>query len=416
MSISTVAVIGLGYIGLPTAAILASNDVKVIGVDVNTATVDAVNRGDVPFVEPDLATYVAGAVTHGTLRATTTPEPADAFIVAVPTPFTDDMKPDLTYIEAAAKSIAPCLRGGNLVILESTSPPKATERMAAWILEERPDLSLDGTDNRPIIHFAHCPERVLPGRIMVELVTNDRVVGGLTVEAAEVARNLYRVFCQGEILLTDATTAEMTKLAENTFRDVNIAFANELASICEKVDVDVWELIRLANHHPRVEILRPGPGVGGHCIAVDPWFIVDAAPKRARLIRRARKLNDRKPRQVAKTIAHASMQANAQKIALLGLAFKPDIDDLRESPAVQVLENLRTLSPLPILVIEPHIDRLPNSLAKLSNVQLVTIDGLEHADVVARLVAHHEFDDLPHALSHASISLDFAGPRNWQRS
>jgi len=291
MGISSVVVVGLGYIGLPTAAILASNDVKVVGVDVNPRTVDAVNRGDVPFVEPDLATYVAGAVKQGTLRASGAPEPADAFIVAVPTPFKDDHKPDLSYIESAVRALAPLLYGGELVVLESTSPPGATEQMARWIIEERPDLSLDGADGRPQIHVAHCPERVLPGRVMIELVTNDRIVGGLTPEAAERARELYGIFCQGEILLTDAVTAEMAKLVENSYRDVNIAFANELSLISDKLGIDVWELIRLANHHPRVNILQPGPGVGGHCIAVDPWFIVDADPEQARLIRTAREVN-----------------------------------------------------------------------------------------------------------------------------
>ena len=235
MGINTVEVIGLGYIGLPTAAILASKDVNVVGVDVNSATVEAVNRGDVPFVEPDLAMYVAGAVQQGTLRATDTPEPADAFIIAVPTPFRGDHEPDLSYIEAAAKAVAPQLRGGELLILESTSPPGATRKMAEWVLEVRPDLGLDGVDGRPQIHVAHCPERVLPGRVMIELVTNDRIVGGLTPEAAEMAKELYTIFCQGEILLTDSTTAEMAKLVENSFRDVNIAFANELSLIADLV-------------------------------------------------------------------------------------------------------------------------------------------------------------------------------------
>ncbi|GAA1731213.1 UDP-N-acetyl-D-mannosamine dehydrogenase [Isoptericola hypogeus] len=393
MELSTVGVVGLGYIGLPTAAILASQDVKVIGVDVNPATVEAINRGDVPFVEPDLATYVAGAVQHGTLRATDVPEPADAFIVAVPTPFAGDHVPDLSYIEAAARSLAPVLRGGELVILESTSPPGATQRMADWILEARPDLSLDGADGRPQIHVAHCPERVLPGRVMIELVTNDRIVGGLTPQAAEIAKGLYAVFCQGEILLTDAVTAETVKLVENSFRDVNIAFANELSLVADRLDVDVWELIRLANHHPRVNILQPGPGVGGHCIAVDPWFIVDAAPEQARLIRTAREVNDAKPQWVVDEIVTAAREVGAATVALFGLAFKPNIDDLRESPARTIAATVADRLPeARVLVTEPHIDALPPELANRRNVELVAIDdAVRRGDVLAHLVAHGAF-------------------------
>lgn len=400
MSISTVAVIGLGYIGLPTAAILASNDVKVIGVDVNTATVDAVNRGDVPFVEPDLATYVAGAVTHGTLRATAKPEPADAFVVAVPTPFTDDMKPDLSYIEAAAKSIAPCLRGGELVILESTSPPKATEQMAGWILEERPDLSLDGDGGRPVVHFAHCPERVLPGRIMVELVTNDRIVGGLTPEAAIRARSLYQSFCHGQIHLTDAVTAEMAKLVENSFRDVNIAFANELSMICGRLEIDVWELIRLANHHPRVNVLDPGAGVGGHCIAVDPWFIVHAAPELSRLVRTAREINDSKPEWVARKILSHVDSSGLRSVAILGISYKANVDDVRESPSIKIVELLRAQDPtLKIDIYEPHIRHLPTSLGALDDVTLRHLSEIRFEDqIVVRLVPHDDFEDIVRTL------------------
>lgn len=393
MEINTVGVIGLGYIGLPTAAILASKDVKVLGVDINPDTVAAVNRGDVPFVEPDLATYVAGAVTQGTLRASTKPEPADAFIIAVPTPFKGDFEPDLSYIKAAAEAVAPHLGGGELLILESTSPPGATEKMAQWVLEARPDLSLDGSSGRPALHFAHCPERVLPGRVMIELVTNDRIVGGLTQEAAEHARDLYQVFCQGEILLTDAVTAEMAKLVENSFRDVNIAFANELSLIADKLDIDVWELIRLANHHPRVNILQPGPGVGGHCIAVDPWFVVDAAPEQARLIRTAREVNDSKPEWVLRTVREALASMARPTVAVLGLAFKADIDDLRESPAVRVTASLRKmLDGARILVVEPHIDELPESLKGTSQVQLASLtEAAKAADLVLVLVDHTEF-------------------------
>jgi len=396
MGINTVGVIGLGYIGLPTAAILASKDVKVVGVDVNPTTVEAINRGDVPFVEPDLATYVAGAVQQGTLRATGTPEPAEAFIVAVPTPFQGDHEPDLSYIESAAKAVAPQLRGGELLILESTSPPGATRKLAEWVLEARPDLSLDGADGRPQIHVAHCPERVLPGRVMIELVTNDRIVGGLTPEAAQMAKDLYAVFCQGEILLTDAVTAEMAKLVENSFRDVNIAFANELSLIADKLDIDVWELIRLANHHPRVNILQPGPGVGGHCIAVDPWFIVDADPEQARLIRTAREVNDAKPRWVLDKVlaAVADLGANKPVIATYGLAFKANIDDLRESPAVEItIEIARTFPEATVMVVEPHVDGLPLVLDELPNTQLATTEqALAKGMVHVLLVDHAAFE------------------------
>ncbi|MBE7701499.1 UDP-N-acetyl-D-mannosamine dehydrogenase [Oerskovia sp. Sa1BUA8] len=412
MGISSVAVIGLGYIGLPTAAILASQDVTVLGVDISQRTVDAVNRGDVPFVEPDLATYVAGAVTQGKLSAALTPSPADAFIVAVPTPFTDGMKPDLSYIQAAAQAIAPQLQGGELLILESTSPPGATQRMADWILEARPDLSLDGSGSRPVIHVAHCPERVLPGRVMIELVTNDRIVGGLTAEAAERARDLYQVFCQGEILLTDAVTAEMAKLVENSFRDVNIAFANELSVISDNLGIDVWELIRLANHHPRVNILQPGPGVGGHCIAVDPWFIVDAAPEDARLIRTAREVNDAKPQWVIDKVRTAAEGVASPTVAALGLAFKANIDDLRESPARKIVEQLADeMADGTILVVEPHIEELPKELANRRNVELVSLeDALMRADVSVLLVDHDAFhqENLRESVP-STISIDTRG-------
>ncbi|WP_336707791.1 UDP-N-acetyl-D-mannosamine dehydrogenase [Oerskovia sp. USHLN155] len=411
MGISSVAVIGLGYIGLPTAAILASQDVTVLGVDISQRTVDAVNRGDVPFVEPDLATYVAGAVTQGKLSAALTPAPADAFIVAVPTPFTDGMKPDLSYIQAAARAIAPQLQGGELLILESTSPPGATQRMADWILEVRPDLSLDGSGDRPVIHVAHCPERVLPGRVMIELVTNDRIVGGLTVEAAERARDLYQVFCQGEILLTDAVTAEMAKLVENSFRDVNIAFANELSVISDNLGIDVWELIRLANHHPRVNILQPGPGVGGHCIAVDPWFIVDAAPEEARLIRTAREVNDAKPQWVIEKVRAAAGTIANPTISTLGLAFKANIDDLRESPARKIVAQLADeMAGATILVVEPHIEDLPQELANRRNVELVSIEeATKRADVSVLLVDHDQFVDNEFIAEASAVLIDTRG-------
>ncbi|PWD52477.1 UDP-N-acetyl-D-mannosamine dehydrogenase [Serinibacter arcticus] len=388
-----VAVVGLGYIGLPTAAILATHGADVVGVDVNPATVAAVNRGEVPFVEPDLGTMVAGAVAQERLRASLVMPEADVFIVAVPTPFGPDHSADLSYVDAAADAIAPQLRGGELVVLESTSPPGTTAHLAQRILAVRADLSLDGEGGRPIIDVAHCPERVLPGRVMVELVTNDRVVGGLTPEAGHRARELYETFCQAEIPVTDAATAELTKLVENSFRDVNIAFANELAHVCERVGVDVWELIELANRHPRVSILQPGPGVGGHCIAVDPWFIVASAPEEAQLIRRAREVNDAVPgRVVDRVVAHAD-RLRAPRIAALGLAFKPDIDDLRESPARQIVASLAQRLPhARIDVVEPFITALPPELVTQPHVMLRDLDGaVADADIVLLLVDHTAF-------------------------
>ena len=395
-TIRTVAVVGLGYIGLPTAAILATNGLEVIGVDVNQGTVDAVNNGDVPFVEPDLGIHVAGAVSQGRLRAQIQTPSADAYIVAVPTPFNADKSADMSYIAAAARAIAPQLTGGELVILESTSPPGSTRRLAELILGLRPDLSLDGRDGKPVLLVAHCPERVLPGRIMIELVTNDRVVGGLTAEAADAAAALYGVFCQGEIHLTDAATAEMSKLVENAYRDVNIAFANELSVISENLDINVWELIRLANHHPRVNILQPGPGVGGHCIAVDPWFIVAADPENSVLIRTAREVNDGKPGHIVEQVLKAASGVGRPVIACLGLAFKANIDDVRESPAVQIVRRVAELQPdADILVAAPHKNQLPQELAEFANIRLMETDkAVEAADVVVLLVDHDRFRDI----------------------
>lgn len=391
----TIAVIGLGYIGLPTAAVLATHGADVIGVDVSSRTVDAVNRGEVPFVEPDLSVSVAGAVTQGRLRAAHTTPAADVFIVAVPTPFEDDHSADLSYVDAAGDGIASHLRGDELVILESTSPPGTTRHLAERILAARPDLSLDGSAGRPIVHFAHCPERVLPGRVMVELITNDRIVGGLTDEAARRAKTVYAMFCQGEIMLTDAVTAEMAKLVENSYRDVNIAFANELSVISSRLGIDVWELIELANHHPRVNILQPGPGVGGHCIAVDPWFIVSSVPEEARIIRTAREVNDAKPGVVVDSVIAKSERFNSPKIATLGLAFKADIDDLRESPSRQIVAQVASaLSDSQVFVVEPHIETLPAELAALDNVTLRPFEqAVLDADIVVLLVDHTVFKD-----------------------
>ncbi|MET4059733.1 UDP-N-acetyl-D-mannosaminuronic acid dehydrogenase [Arthrobacter sp. UYP6] len=409
--IKTVAVIGLGYIGLPTAAILATNGINVIGVDVKPSSVEAINRGEVPFVEPDLATQVAGAVSQGMLKATLDTPAADAYIVAVPTPFKSDKTADLSYIDAAARSLAPQLIGGELVILESTSPPGATQHLADYLVSLRPDLSLDPASRKPLIHVAHCPERVLPGRVMIELVTNDRIVGGLTRAAAELARDLYGVFCQGDMHITDATTAEMAKLVENSYRDVNIAFANELSIISDRLGINVWELIELANHHPRVNILQPGPGVGGHCIAVDPWFIVAAAPENSSLIRQARETNDAKPAWVIDRVAELVQGKSSPTVAALGLAFKANIDDLRESPAVAIVRSLsERLGDVSVLVAEPHVEELPASLKNSSNIKLVAVeDAIAEADVVLLLVDHDVFKLLDRELLHGKQIVDTRG-------
>ncbi|MGJ3510061.1 UDP-N-acetyl-D-mannosamine dehydrogenase [Enemella sp. A6] len=387
MTKADVCVVGLGYIGLPTAAIFARHGLHVHGVDVSERVVGAVNRGRVPFVEPDLGGFVSEAVRNGNLVASDTPVSAETFIVAVPTPFREGHEADLSYIEDAARAVAKVLTGDELIILESTSPPGATHHMADVVFAERADLQ--DAD----LKFAHCPERVLPGKVMTELVENDRIIGGITLEAAEAARDLYRVFCRGELLLTNAITAEMAKLTENSFRDVNIAFANELSVICDRLGIDVWELIELANHHPRVNILQPGPGVGGHCIAVDPWFIVAAAPEEARLIRTARTVNDDKPGYVIERVEAAVGDIETPKVAMLGLAFKPNIDDLRESPALEITKQVAQAHPeWQILAVEPNIEELPPVLANYRNVSLTGTDAaLEQADVVVVLVDHTPF-------------------------
>lgn len=404
MPFATISVIGLGYIGLPTAAVFASRKKQVIGVDVNQSAVDIINRGQIHIVEPDLDMVVHAAVTEGYLRATTQPEPADAFLIAVPTPFKGDHEPDLGYIESASKSIAKVLKKGDLVILESTSPVGATEQMAAWLAEARPDLSFPQTHGEASdIRIAHCPERVLPGHVLRELVQNDRVIGGMTPKCSQLAISLYKIFVQGECIVTNARTAEMCKLTENSFRDVNIAFANELSMICDKLDIDVWELIRLANRHPRVNILQPGPGVGGHCIAVDPWFIVSKTPEQAKLIRSAREVNDSKPQWVIEKVKLAVaelLQENTEKtakdvsIACFGLAFKPDIDDLRESPAVKIALQIASIHPGPTLAVEPNVECLPPNLVE--RIELVDIeDAFAQADVIVLLVDHSQFKSMP---------------------
>lgn len=418
----TICIVGLGYIGLPTAAVFASRKIKVIGVDVNQHVVDTVNRGQIHIVEPDLDMIVRATVFEGYLRATTKPEPAEAFLIAVPTPFKDGPSgshhPDMDYIESASKSIAPVLKKGDLVILESTSPVGATEQMAAWLAEVRPDLTFPQTHGETAdIRVAHCPERVLPGHVLRELVQNDRVIGGMTPKCSEVAARLYKTFVEGECVITNARTAEMCKLTENSFRDVNIAFANELSIICDKLNINVWELITLANRHPRVNILQPGPGVGGHCIAVDPWFIVSKTPDEARLIKAAREVNDSKPAWVLNKVKvaiaeylqrHPDKTAGDVKIATFGLAFKPDIDDLRESPALEITRELAQIHPGAVWVVEPHIETLPPSLSQ--HCELKSLDeAVAQADILLMLVDHKAFKETPADLFKRTLVVDTRG-------
>ncbi|TOL62775.1 UDP-N-acetyl-D-mannosamine dehydrogenase, partial [Vibrio parahaemolyticus] len=407
MSFETISVIGLGYIGLPTAAMFASRKKKVIGVDVNQHAVDTINQGKIHIVEPDLDMIVSAAVSEGYLKATTTPEPADAFLIAVPTPFLpcnegEVPAPDLSYIEAASKAIAPVLKKGDLVILESTSPVGATEQMAAWLAEARSDLTFPQTHGEQAdVNVAHCPERVLPGHVVRELVENDRVIGGMSARCSERSVALYRTFVQGECVVTNSRTAEMAKLTENSSRDVQIAFANELSIICDKLDINVWELIALANRHPRVNILQPGPGVGGHCIAVDPWFIVSKTPEEAQIIHTARKVNDGKPDWVINKVKLAIaefLQANPDKtardvtVACYGLAFKPDIDDLRESPAMAITQKIAEMHAGRVIAVEPNIDAVPE---KLKHVELMDFEvAPKEADIQVLLVDHKEFKEV----------------------
>ncbi|MCP9268984.1 UDP-N-acetyl-D-mannosamine dehydrogenase [Xenorhabdus sp. XENO-1] len=399
MSFETISVIGLGYIGLPTAAAFASRKKNVIGVDVNQHAVETINRGAIHIVEPDLDKVVKTAVEGGYLKAVTCPQPADAFLIAVPTPFKGEHEPDMAYVRSAAESIAPVLKKGDLIILESTSPVGATEQMAEWLAAARPELSFpQQAGENADIDIAYCPERVLPGQVMVELIKNDRVVGGMTPKSSRRASELYKIFLEGECVVTNAKTAEMCKLTENSFRDVNIAFANELSLICAEQGINVWELISLANRHPRVNILQPGPGVGGHCIAVDPWFIVSQNPAQSRLIHTARLVNDGKPlwvvdqvkAAVADCLAESGKRANEIKIACFGLAFKPNIDDLRESPAVHITKMVAQWHVGQTVAVEPNVHQLPNSLK--DRVELVDIQqALNEADVVLMLVDHSQF-------------------------
>ena len=406
--ISSICVVGLGYIGLPTAAVFADAGIDVLGVDIDAATVAAVNKGTPHIAEPGLDVMLRRVVEAGKLRATDTPTPADVFIITVPTPFKDSHQPDLSYIEAASQAIAPHLAKGALVLLESTSPVGTTEQMATWLAGHRPDLSFPASHGeRSDIRIAHCPERVLPGRILEEVVENDRVIGGLTRRCSSEAAQLYRMVIRGQCHLTTARTAEMAKLTENAYRDVNIAFANELSLICDRLDINVWEMIRLANRHPRVNILQPGPGVGGHCIAVDPWFIAASAPEESRLIQMARQINDAKPAWVADQALALTAGIAEPVIACFGLSFKPNVDDLRESPAVEVTRRLACQGRGPILAVEPHIDALPS---ELDNVELADFDqALDRSDLAVLLVDHDSFLNVPLSRLREARVLDTRG-------
>ena len=406
-----VCVVGLGYIGLPTAAVIASRGVEVIGLDVEAKIVETLNAGKIHIVEPDLDGLVQGTVNSGKFRATLIPEAADAFVIAVPTPFKDDHKPDLRFIEKAALSIAPVLQKGNLVILESTSPVGTTAQMADWLAAARPDLSFpQHAGENADIQVAYCPERVLPGKVLRELVENDRIIGGMSELCTERATDLYHIFVAGQCLPTTAPTAEMAKLTENAFRDVNIAFANELSLICDRLDINVWELIRLANHHPRVNILQPGPGVGGHCIAVDPWFIVDSAPDLAKVIAAARNVNDGKPRWVIDQVKRAADRFKKPVVACLGLAFKPDIDDLRESPSVAITAQLAKEIDGRVIAVEPFVKELPKALASLPNVEFADArSAIAAADIVLLLVNHKKFQAINQKTLNQKILIDTRG-------
>lgn len=397
---SKVVMMGLGYIGLPTAALIAGKGIKVLGVDVKAETVDIINQGKVHIVEPDLEGLVNYVVVNGLLRAAVKPEPADVFLIAVPTPFKEGYVPDLAYVESATKMIAPFLQKGNLVILESTSPVGTTEKMASWIFSIRPELKDE-------IYMAYCPERVLPGRILFELENNDRAIGGLNRPSAEQAASFYSLFVRGDLHITNSRTAEMCKLVENSFRDTNIAFANELSMICDKAGINVWELIELANKHPRVKILSPGPGVGGHCIAVDPWFIVHDFPDESKIIRAAREVNNYKTEWViAKVTKEANLFALKHKrqpiIACLGLSFKPDIDDLRESPALEITTKLIELD-FQVLPVEPNIDH--SETLRLVDSE----EAIAKADILLFLVGHKIFKEVKVENVHNKVLLDICG-------
>lgn len=391
-----VCVVGLGYIGLPTAAVIARSGASVLGIDISPHVVETINAGRIHIEEANLESLVHEMVASGSLRAALAPEPSDVFVIAVPTPFTDNHAPDIKYVLAATRSIAPAVRKGSLVIVESTCPVGTTEAVRDVLKEARPDLTFpDGGDAPTDVCVAYCPERVLPGKILEELVSNDRSIGGLSPACADRAVAFYNGFVAGDCIATTARTAEMCKLVENSFRDVNIAFANELSIVCDTLDLDVWEVIRLANRHPRVNILQPGPGVGGHCIAVDPWFIVDSDPENARLIRTAREVNDGKAHYVLARIAALADAHPDAAVACLGLSFKANIDDLRESPALEIAIELAKKYGDRVRVVEPHVDALPSAFDGTGATKTTLDQALDECGVLVVLVDHHEFRGVP---------------------
>lgn len=408
-----VSIIGLGYIGLPTAAIIASQGVKVAGIDLNKDIVDTINAGKVHIIETDLERLVSSTVESGNLSASNKLTQSDVFVIAVPTPFSSNHKPNLSYIKSATSEISKVLEKGNLVILESTSPVGTTEKLLEWLSGERPDLTFPNSNLKidSDIHIAYCPERVLPGRVIKELVHNDRIIGGISLKCSEKAKLFYEVFVKGKCLLTDSRTAEMCKLVENSFRDVNIAFANELSLICDKLDINVWELIKLANHHPRVDILKPGPGVGGHCIAVDPWFIIDSAPDEANLIRTARVVNDNKPsfviEKLNRTLFEMSVGKEEVSIACLGLSFKPDIDDLRESPALEIVKKICQMGLGSVNIVEPNIHELPESLSSSNLLDLKS--AISSSEIILLLVDHFDFINIDFSILSGKHIIDTRG-------
>jgi UDP-N-acetyl-D-mannosaminuronic acid dehydrogenase len=409
-NLQKIVVMGLGYIGLPTASILATKGHQVVGVDVSEDVVSTTNSGKIHIIEPDLDILVRSAVNSGNLKATLIPEEADTFILAVPTPFKEadhnPKTPDLSFVESATKAIAPYLKPGNLVILESTSPVGTSEHIRDILRENRPELFNLDPRNSTIepVFIAHCPERVLPGHIIRELVDNDRIIGGIDRGSAEKAQVLYKTFCNGNVYLTDAKTAELAKLVENSFRDVNIAFANELSIICDRLGINVWELIQLANKHPRVNILNPGPGVGGHCIAVDPWFIVSAAPEEAKLIRTAREVNDHKPHWVLDKVRAKAERFKAPVIGCLGLAFKANVDDLRESPAMEITRALIESGIGRVMACEPKVN---GGFREFSLHMLDEV--LREADILLILVDHDEFKGIERELLKEKVVIDTRG-------
>lgn len=396
-----ISVIGLGYIGLPTAVTFAAHGRNVVGVDISDRAVNSVNQGKAHIEEQGLSELVSEVVTNGKLRAVTSPVAADEFIIAVPTPVDHETHlPDITYVIAAGRSIAPVLRKGNLVVLESTSPVGTTRKLAEVLAELRPDLRfpLNGEAD-PDVHLAYCPERIIPGQMLRELIENDRIIGGMSEECTERAIELYRTFVKGQCVASDDRTAELCKLAENSYRDVNIAFANELSMISGNLGIDVWKLIELANRHPRVNILKPGPGVGGHCIAVDPWFIVSSDPERAKIIKTARQVNDSKPGYVLDLVAEAvnKSDARAPQIVCLGLAYKPDVDDFRESPALAIAQSLTATYPGNVQCVDPFSHALETSGEDVEELRVIESErALANADIVVALVAHAAFRQIPY--------------------